>query len=90
MTDYPVDVMALLHLVRESVEVDNTVAPGRVVGPWLEIFEDGEDEEGFPVCYAYWVRYNPSNVARYDMVEWDGSDPDSMDLSLKYLTDNAL
>lgn len=89
MTDLPMDVMALLHLVRESVEVDNTVSPGRVVGQWLEIFEEGEDEEGLGVYFAYWVRYNPKNVARYDMVEWEGNDPDPMDLSLAHLTDNA-
>jgi len=80
-----VDPMALLHLVRESVEVDNTVSVGRVVGTWVEIFEEGEDEEGNGLFYAYWVRSNPKAITRYDMVEIDNAYPDPMDLSLAHL-----
>lgn len=79
------DPILLVHLVRESCEVDHNVSHGRVVGPWVEIFEEGEDEEGRGVFYAYWVRLNPKAIARYDMVELDNANPDSMDLALAHL-----
>lgn len=80
-----VDPQLLVHLVRESCEIDSVVSPGRIVGQWLEIFEEGEDEEGHGTFYAYWVRLNPKAVARYDMVEVDTTYPDAMDLNLAHL-----
>lgn len=79
------DPILLVHLVRESCEVDHNVSHGRVVGPWVEIFEEGEDEMGRDTFYAYWVRLNPKAIARYDMVEIDTTYPDSMDLNLAHL-----
>jgi len=79
------DPQLLVHLVRESCEVDANISSGRVIGAWVEIFEEGEDEEGRGTFYAYWVRLNPKALARYDMVEIDMTYPDSMDLNLAHL-----
>lgn len=83
------DPQLLVHLVRESCEVDHNVSHGRIIGPWVEIFEEGEDEEGHGTFYAYWVRLNPQALTRYDMVELDNANPDSMDLSLAHLIDQS-